>query len=187
MSSRAEESWGLSFSPRFLEDFEEGAVLESRIGRTVTEADNVWFTCLTMNTNQLHFNTQYAARSRFGRPLVNSTLTLALTTGLTVPDTSEHAIANLGWSSVRLPRPVFVGDTLWAQTKIVGARASRSDSDVGIVTARTRGINQRGEIVIEFERSFMVLRRGPGEKMLDRPHTGEPWGAGPPTTEQWET
>jgi itaconyl-CoA hydratase len=142
-----------------LEDFEVGDVLRSRIGRTVTETDNVWFTCLTMNTNQAHFNSPYARAGRYERPLVNSTFTLALVTGLTVPDTSENAVANLGWSEVALPNPVFVGDTLWAETEVLAVRSSESNPDVGIVSVRSRGINDRGEVVIEFRRAFMVRRR----------------------------
>jgi itaconyl-CoA hydratase len=173
--SCAAGSFWLDVHPRFLEDFHEGQVLAGDLGRTVTETDNVWFTCLTMNTNQLHFNTPYAAHSRFGRTLVNSTLTLALVTGLSVAHTSEHAVANLGWSSVRLPRPVFVGDTLWAETMILAARGSRSDPSVGIVTARSRGLNQRGEVVIEFERSFLVLKRKHADRLLTPPASPEPW------------
>jgi itaconyl-CoA hydratase len=137
-----------------------GDVLRSRLGRTVTEADNVWFTCLTMNTNQIHFNTEYAAKTTFGRCLVNSTLTLALVTGLSVADTSENAAANLGWDRVRLPKPVFVGDTLWAESEILEKRESRSNGRVGIVRVRSRGINQRREVVVEFERTFMVYKQG---------------------------
>lgn len=165
----------LDVRPRFLEDFHDGQVYAGDLGRTVTETDNVWFTCLTMNTNQLHFNVPYAARSRFGRPLVNSTLTLALVTGLSVAHTSEHAVANLGWSSVRLPRPVFVGDTLWAETRIVSVRDSRSDPSLGIVTARSRGVNQRGEVVIDFERSFLVLKREHANRLPNPPSSAEPW------------
>ena len=80
---------------RFFEDFEIGDVFRSRLGRTITETDNIWFTCLTLNTNQIHFNSPYAERTQFGKPLVNSAFTLALVTGLTVPDTSENAAANL--------------------------------------------------------------------------------------------
>ena len=111
---------------RFYEDFDVGDVYRSRLGRTVTEADNVWFTCLTMNTNQVHFNEAYAAGTLYGKVLVNSTFTLALITGLTVADTSENAAANLGWDAVRLPAPVFVGDTLWAESEILELRESRS-------------------------------------------------------------
>jgi itaconyl-CoA hydratase len=109
-----------------------------------------------MNTNQIHFNVAYAEQGKFGRPLVNSCLTLALVTGLSVAETSEHAVANLSWSDVRLPSPVFVGDTLWSETEVLAVRPSRSNPDVGIVTVRSRGINQRGETVIEFIRSFMA-------------------------------
>jgi acyl dehydratase len=144
---------------RFYEDLEVGDVYRSRIGRTVTDADNIWFTCLTMNTNQLHFNVRYAERTRFERPLVNSTFTLALVTGLSVPDTSENAAANLEWSDIRLPAPVFVGDTLWAESEILERRESRSWPGVGIVTLRTRGLNQRGETVVEFRRTIAVYRR----------------------------
>src|SRR5262245_37698722 len=112
-----------SWRGRFFEDLQVGDVFRSRIGRTISEADNVWFTCLTMNTNQIHFNRPYAERTRFGRPLVNSTFTLALITGMTVPDTSENAAANLAWTDVALPHPVFVGDTLWAESEILDTRA----------------------------------------------------------------
>lgn len=148
---------------RYFEDLTVGDVFTSRLGRTITEADNVWFTCLTMNTNQVHFNTRFASQTRFGRELVNSTLTLALVTGLSVPDTSENATANLGWDAVKLPNPVFVGDTIWAQTEVVSSRPSRSNESVGIVGVRTRGINQDGATVVEFRRSFMIYRRGASE------------------------
>jgi itaconyl-CoA hydratase len=157
------------------EDFRVGDVLHSRIGRTISEADNVWFTCLTMNTNQIHFNAEHAARTRFGRPLVNSTFTLALVTGLTVPDTSENAAANLAWTDVSLPNPVYAGDTLWAESEILELRPSRSTPSVGIVTMRCRGINQRGEVVIEFRRTFMAMRREAVEAADAFPGTEEPW------------
>jgi itaconyl-CoA hydratase len=144
---------------RFFEDFDVGDIYRSRLGRTVTEADNIWFTCLTLNTNQIHFNTPYAASTRFERPLVNSTFTLALITGLSVADTSENGVANLGWSDVRLPHPVFIGDTLWAESEILEMRRSRSRPDVGIVSIKTRGVNQQAQEVITFERSFMVPLR----------------------------
>ena len=161
---------------RFYEDFEVGDVFRSRLGRTITETDNIWFTNLTLNTNQIHFNVPYAERTQFARPLVNSTFTLALVLGLTVADTSENAAANLGWNEVRLPKPVFVGDTLWAESEILEVRESRSNSSVGIVTLRTRGLNQRGEVVIEFKRSFMAYRRGAAEVADVFPQTDEPWG-----------
>jgi acyl dehydratase len=150
-------------SGRFFEDFNVGDVFRSRIGRTITDADNVWFTCLTHNTNQIHFNAEFARRTRFERPLVNSCLTLSLVTGLSVPDTSENGTANLTWTDIRLPTPVFAGDTLWAESEILELRESRSNPSVGIVGLRTRGVNQRGEVVIEFCRSFMCYRRGAPE------------------------
>ena len=161
---------------RFYEDFDVGDVYRSRLGRTITETDNTWFTTLTMNTNQVHFNAPYAERTRFGRILVNSTLTLALVAGLTVPDTSENAVANLGWTDIHLPAPVFVGDTLWAESEILGLRASETRPTVGIVSMRSRGVNQRAEVVIEYLRTFMVLRRTASEASSSFPATDIPWG-----------
>ena len=145
---------------RYFEDFEVGAVYEHRLGRTVTTADNMWFTQLTMNTNPMHFDVPYAARTRFQQPLVNSAFTLALVTGMTVPDTSENAAANLAWTDIKLPKPVYVGDTLYAESEITDKRESKSNPSVGIVSMRCRGLNQRGEVVIEFKRTFMVYKRG---------------------------
>jgi itaconyl-CoA hydratase len=160
---------------RFYEDFEVGDVFRSRFGRTITETDNVWFTCLTMNTNQIHFNVPFAERTRFGRPLVNSTFTLALVTGMTVPDTSENATANLAWTAIKLPHPVFAGDTLWAESEITDLRESSSNPSVGIVTMRSRGVNQRREVVIEFQRTFMVYKRDASEVEEAFPGTDADW------------
>jgi acyl dehydratase len=168
---------------RFFEDFDVGDVFRSRLGRTITETDNVWFTNLTLNTNQVHFNVSFAEGTRFGRTLVNSTFTLALVAGLTVADTSENAVANLGWSEIRLPAPVFVGDTLWAESEVLSVRASRSQPDVGIVSVRSRGINQRGEVVIEYLRTFMIPRRSSRHVTTTFPATDIPWGVGQPVTE----
>jgi acyl dehydratase len=173
---RAAKEW----RGRFLEDVEVGDVYRSRLGRTVTEADNLLFTCLTMNTNQVHFNAVFAERTRFGRTLVNSTFTLALVTGLTVPDTSENATANLGWTDVRLPNPVFVGDTIWAESEILSTRRSRSKPDVGIVTMRSRGVNQRGEVVVEYVRTFMLASRSAPEAASLFPEPATPWEVGEP-------
>lgn len=162
---------------RYYEDFAPGDVFRSRLGRTVTETDNIWFTCLTMNTNQVHFNVEHAARTRFRRPLVNSAFTLALVVGLTVADTSENAAANLGWTDIVLPRPVFAGDTLWAESEILELRESRSDPRVGIVSMRCRGINQRREVVIEFKRTFMVYKRSAPEAQSVFPGTDTDWTA----------
>jgi acyl dehydratase len=137
------------------EELEVGAVYRSRHGRTVLEADNVWFTLLTMNTNPIHFDASYAATTEWERPLVDSTFTLALVTGLTVADVSEHGV-NLGWDEVRLLKPVFAGDTIRAETEVLSKRESQSRPGSGIVRVRTRGLNQRDEIVISFERAIML-------------------------------
>jgi itaconyl-CoA hydratase len=163
---------------RFFEDFSVGDVYRSRFGRTITDTDNIWFTCLTMNTNPMHFSAPYAERTRFGQPLVNSAFTLALVTGLTVPDTSENAAANLAWTDIKLPKPVFVGDTLWAESEITDVRESRSNPSVGIVSMRCRGVNQRREVVIEFKRTFMVYRRGAPEVLDTFPGTDDDWTVG---------
>jgi itaconyl-CoA hydratase len=160
---------------RFYEDFEVGDTFRSRLGRTITETDNIWFTCLTLNTNQIHFNTPYSERTQFGKPLVNSTFTLALVTGMTVPDTSENAAANLQWTDIKLPKPVFAGDTLWAESEILALRESQSNPSVGIVTMRCRGINQRRKVVVEYRRTFMVYKRGAAEVADTFPVTDEAW------------
>jgi itaconyl-CoA hydratase len=140
---------------RTYEELEVGAVYRSRHGRTVLEADNVWFTLLTMNTNPIHFDAEYAATTEWERPLVDSTFTLALVTGLSVEDVSEHGV-NLGWDEVRLLKPVFVGDTIRAETEVLSKRKSQSRPESGIVRVRTHGLNQRDEVVISFERSIML-------------------------------
>ena len=136
-------------------ELEVGAVYRSRFGRTVLEADNVWFTLLTLNTNPIHFDAHYAAQTEWGKPLVDSTFTLALVTGLSVVDVSERAV-NLGWREVLLPAPVFAGDTIRAETEILAKRESKSRPGFGVVTVRTRGLNQRDEVVIDFERTVLV-------------------------------
>ena len=151
---------------RYFEDFTVGDVYEHPLGRTVTTTDNSWFTLLTQNTARLHFDHAYAAQTPYGRPLVNSVLTLALVTGQSVLDVSQNVMANLGWDSVRLPNPVFEGDTLYSSSEVLAARASRSRPDVGIVTVRTTGYNQDGVVVISFERTVMVYRRGYGPQLL---------------------
>ena len=163
---------------RFYEDMEVGDVYRSRLGRTITETDNIWFTCLTMNTNQMHFNDEYAKGTRFGQALVNSAFTVALVAGLTVPDTSENATANLGWTDIKLPAPVFVGDTLWAESEILDKRESRTRNNVGIVTMRCRGINQRREVVIEYVRTFMIYKRDAPEVTDTFPGTDADWTVG---------
>jgi acyl dehydratase len=164
-----------AWSGRFYEDLAVGDVYRSRLGRTVSEADNTWFTLLTCNTNQVHFNSEFAARTRFARILVNSCLTLSIVVGLSVPDTSENATANLSWEAISLPNPVFVGDTLWAESEVLERRESQSRPTVGIVAIRTRGINQRREVVIEYRRSFMVYKRDAPEVLDGFPTTDAPW------------
>jgi len=160
---------------RFLEDFAPGDVFRSRLGRTISETDNTWFTCLTMNTNQVHFNSAFAQRTRFGRLLVNSCLTLALVTGLSVPDTSENATANLAWTDISLPNPVFVGDTLFAESEVLEVRESQTNPSVGIVSLRTRGVNQDGVVVIEYRRTFMCYRRSAAEVHAQFPTVTADW------------
>ena len=122
---------------RVFEDFEVGDVYPHPLGRTVLAADNTWFTLLTQNTNPIHFDHAYAARTEFGRPLVNSTLTLALVTGQSVTDLSQNVMANLGWDKIRLPNPVFEGDTVYSRSEVLEIRESRSRPNVGIVKVRT--------------------------------------------------
>lgn len=144
---------------RLYEDYDEGQEYEHWPGRTVTEADNTWFTLLTMNTHPLHFDAEYAAQTRFGRPLVNSCLTLSIVVGMSVRDMSQAAIANLGFEKVELPAPVFNGDTLYARSTVLEKRVSRSDPSRGIVRFRTVGVNQDGDEVMRLERAVLVPRR----------------------------
>jgi itaconyl-CoA hydratase len=145
---------------RFFEDFEVGDVYEHPLGRTITTADNIWFTLLTQNTAPIHFDHHYASQTEFGKPLVNSCLTLALVTGQSVTDISQNVMANLGWDEVRLPKPVFEGDTVYSRSEVLEKRDSESRKNVGIVTVRTTGFNQAGTEVISFRRTVMVYRRG---------------------------
>jgi itaconyl-CoA hydratase len=145
---------------RFFEDFEVGDVYEHPLGRTVTTTDNIWFTLLSQNTAPIHFDHNYASQTEFGKPLVDSTFTLALVTGQSVTDISQNVFANLGWDVVRLPAPVFEGDTIYSQSEVLEKRESRSRQNVGIVTVETTGYNQVGETVITFKRTIMVYRRG---------------------------
>lgn len=144
---------------RFYEDFEVGDVYRSRYGRTVTEMDNTLFTGLTLNTNPLHFDARLAEQTKWKQILVNSTFTLALVVGMSVPDVSQNAMANLGWEEITLPNPVFVGDTLYCETEVLSKRESRSYPEAGIVQVRSRGINQDAKVVIDFKRSVMVYKK----------------------------
>jgi itaconyl-CoA hydratase len=153
------------WSGRFFEDFEIGDVYEHPLGRTITTTDNAWFTLLTQNTAPIHFDHHYASQTEFGRPLVNSCLTLALVTGQSVTDVSQNVMANLGWDEVRLPNPVFEGDTVYSRTEVLEKRESKSRDNVGIVTVRTTGFKQDGTEVISFRRTAMVYRRGKAPKI----------------------
>jgi acyl dehydratase len=144
---------------RFFDDFEVGDIYEHPLGRTVTTTDNSWFTLLTQNTAAIHFDHYYASQTEFGKPLVDSTFTLALVTGQSVTDISQNVFANLGWDEVRLPAPVFEGDTIYSRSEVLERRESRSRPDVGIVKVKTTGFNQDSTVVISFERTIMVYKK----------------------------
>ena len=145
---------------RYYEDFQVGDVYEHRPGRTVSEVDNTWFTLLTLNQAPLHFDAEYAAKSQFGQVIVNSCFTLSLVTGMSVADVSQKAIANLGWTDIRMPAPVFVGDTLYSESEVLAKRESKSHADAGIVTVRTTGRKADGTVVMTFERTILIPKQG---------------------------
>ena len=144
----------------YWEDFVAGDVFEHRPGRTVLDTDNVWFTLLTMNSQQVHFDAVYADKTEWKRLLVDSTFTLALLTGMSVRTISQKVVANLGWDKVKVSRPVFAGDTLYAESTVLSTRESKSRPTQGIVTVETRGLNQDGVEVMRFERTMLIYRRG---------------------------
>jgi len=144
---------------RVYEDFGVGDIYRHPLGRTVTQTDNIWFTLLTVNSNPIHFDAHYAGQTEFGKPLVDSTFTLALVTGLSVSDVSQNGI-NLGWDEVRMPAPVFEGDTIYAQSEVLSCRESKSRPERGIIQVKTTGYNQDGTVVLTFKRSIMVYKRG---------------------------
>jgi itaconyl-CoA hydratase len=149
---------------RYLEDFVVGDRYEHPMGRTITSADNIWFTLLTQNSASLHVDHNYAAHTEFGRPLVNSTLLLSIVTGQSVFDVSFNVFANLGWDTVRMSNPVFEGDTIYSASEVLSVRPSKSRPSVGIVVVSTTGRNQAGTEVISFERTVMIYRRGFGPR-----------------------
>lgn len=153
--NRYREAYG-----RYFEDFIIGDIYEHRPGRTITESDNTWFTLLTMNQHPVHFDAEYAAKSEFKKPLVNSCLTLSIVAGMSVSDVSQKNIANLGWTDIKLPNPVFIGDTLYAESEVLAKRESKSRPTQGIVTIKTIGNKQGGATVMEFERTMLVPKRG---------------------------
>lgn len=152
---RFRESYG-----RYYEDFNLGDVYEHRPGRTISEADNTWFTLLTMNQHPLHFDAAYAAKSEFGRIVVNSCLTLSIVAGMSVSDVSQKAIGNLGWNDIRLVAPVFVGDTVYAESEVLAKRPSAKRPTQGVVTVRTTGKKADGTVFMTFERTVLVPMRG---------------------------
>jgi acyl dehydratase len=152
---RYRESFG-----RFYEDFAVGDIYEHRPGRTITETENTWFTLLTMNKHPLHFDAEYAKHSEFGRCVVASPFTVSLIVGMSVSDVSQKAIANLGWTDIKLTHPVFAGDTLYAESEVLAKRESKSRADAGIVSVRSTGKNQDGAVVCTFDRTMLVQRRG---------------------------
>lgn len=154
---RFRESFG-----RYYEDFVVGHIYEHRPGRTITDTDNVWFTLLTMNTHPAHFDYEFAGRTEFKRPLVCSPFTVALMVGMSVSDVSQKAVANLGWNNIQLTHPLFPGDTLYAESEVLAKRESQSRPTQGIVTVKTTGKNQHGEIVCTFERTMLIWKRGHG-------------------------
>lgn len=152
---RFRESFG-----RYYEDFTVGDIYEHRPGRTITETDNTWFTLLTMNTHPMHFDAEYARASEFGRCIIASPLTVALLVGMSVSDVSQKAIANLGWTNIRMTAPLFAGDTLTAESEVLTKRESQSRPTAGLVTVKTRGFNQSGTLVCDFERTILIPKRG---------------------------
>ncbi len=145
---------------RHYEDFEVGDVYEHRPGRTLTESDNINFTLLTMNTHPLHFDANYASKSEFGKMLMNSTLTLAIVTGMSVSDVSHLSIANLGWKEIRLLAPVFAGETIYAETEVLEKRLSKSRQNAGIVGVETTGKKADGTVFLDFQRTVLVPKQG---------------------------
>ena len=154
-NNRYRETFG-----RYFEDFEIGHIYEHRPGRTITQSDNTWFTLLTMNTHPLHFDEEYGKATEFGKTLVNSTFTVAVMVGMSVSDVSQKAIANLGWTDIVLPHPLFVGDTLYAESEVLEKRLSESRENCGIVTDQTTGTNQDGVVVASYKRSALIPTTG---------------------------
>lgn len=150
----------------YYEDFTIGDIIKHWPGRTITEADNTWFTLLTMNTCPLHFDANYTKNQRFGRPPVNSLFTLAVVGGMACRDTSQNAVANLGFEGIKIPNPVFAGDTIYCETEILSKRLSKSNPGTGIVSVRHISYNQNNEVIMIMERSFLAKCRGYDEGKL---------------------
>lgn len=145
---------------RYYERFEQGELIRHDVRRTVTETDNVLFSTLTMNPAAIHLDYDYSARTEFGKPLINSVFTLGLVVGLSVGDTTlGTTVGNLGWEEVKFPKPVFIGDTIRAETEVIDMRVSKSRPTQGIVTFLHRGKNQRDEVVCECKRLALMMRQ----------------------------
>ena len=155
--NRIRETFG-----RFYEDFNVGDIYEHRPGRTITEADNTWFTLLTMNTHPMHFDAEYAKHSEFGKCIICSPLTVAIMVGMSVTDVSQKAIANMGWTDIRMTHPLFAGDTLLSESEVLGKRESKSRPNAGLVTVKTSGFNQDKVLVCDFSRTILIPKRGHG-------------------------
>jgi acyl dehydratase len=153
-------AWERPVLGRWYEDFEVGAVIPHALSRTITEADNITFTTATLNPSPLHLDASYAAQTEFGRPLVNSMLTLGLLVGISVHETTHGTtIANLGFEEVTFPVPVFPGDSVHAETEVVAVRDSTSRPDAGTVTFEHRAFNQDGVLVCRARRNALMHRR----------------------------
>lgn len=154
---RYREQYGLSY-----DDFEPGTVFEHRPGRTITETDNIWQSLICHNTHPLHIDACYAEGTQWGKPLVSSLVTFAIVGGMSLNSTSARTLANLGWDKVRMTAPVFVGDTIYAESTVVRKRISKSRPEQGIVTVETRGLKADGTVFLTYERSFLVPTKGLG-------------------------
>ena len=154
---RYRESYG-----RYYEQFTVGDVYEHRPGRTITETDNSWFSLLTMNQHPLHFDVEFAAKTEFGKPLIVSPLTVAIMTGQSVSDVSQKAVANLGWTDIRMLAPLFAGDTLYSESEVLEKRESKKRPTQGIVTIKTIGKNQHGDVICDFKRTMLIWKQGHG-------------------------
>jgi acyl dehydratase len=141
---------------RTFEDFQPGDIYNHPFGKTITDADNHWLTLMTQNVAKAHVDDNFATRTEFGKPLVNSTFILALVVGQSTIDLSMNVFANLGWDEVRLPHPVFVGDTIYSRSKVLSKRESESRPSMGLVTVASEGFNQDGIVVLRYKRTFMI-------------------------------
>lgn len=145
---------------RTFEDFQPGDIYNHPFGKTITDADNHWLTLMTQNVAKAHVDDNFATRTEFGKPLVNSTFILALVVGQSTIDLSMNVFANLGWDEVRLPHPVFVGDTIYSRSKVLSKRESESRPTMGLVTVASEGFNQDGVVVLRYKRTFMIYKKG---------------------------